>query len=46
MYRQTWPRVQLLVTYMTFEVFRLLMLYENFLIVKLAIAVPKLILLS
>lgn len=43
MYGETRPRVQLLVAYMTFEMFRLLMLHENFLIVKLAIAVPKLI---
>lgn len=46
MYGQTRPRVQLLVTYMTLEVFRLLMLYENFLIIELTIAVPKLFLLS
>lgn len=43
MYGEARTRVQLLVAYMTLEVFRLLMLHENFLIVKLAIAVPKLV---
>ena len=40
-YGQPGARVQFLVTNMTFEVFGFLMLNQNFLIIKLTVAVPR-----
>lgn len=39
-YGQAGSRVQLLVTYVTLEMFGFLMLYENLLIVEVSVAVP------
>lgn len=41
MYRQAWPCIQFLMAYVAFKMLCFLMLYENFFIVKLTVAIPE-----